>query len=210
VDTQSFQGRHGRAYLFNNVVNVTLGPKEDRLLITGLHSVCDIYCTCCQSVLGWKYVSAALPLPVSVPTRSLACAAAFEPTAQTPFLEMQVAASRVFSRGGLRVWRQEQAFEESQKYKEGKFIIEKAKMTKVRPGELFGRFEVRHGSILSRGLCDGRRKGAGDPIRVARSCCTYSASATWRATLSTLFHSAPSCTPTAPNRRRLRVVVAYT
>jgi hypothetical protein len=79
IISKSFQGRHGRAYLFNNVVNVTLGPKEDRLLITGLHSVCDIYCTCCQSVLGWKY---------------------------------------------------EQAFEESQKYKEGKFIIEKAKMTK--------------------------------------------------------------------------------
>jgi len=61
LSTQSFQGRHGRAYLFNNVVNVTLGPKEDRLLITGLHSVCDIYCTCCQSVLGWKYVSPCLP-----------------------------------------------------------------------------------------------------------------------------------------------------
>jgi hypothetical protein len=67
------------------------------------------------------------------------------------------------------VWRQEQAFEESQKYKEGKFIIEKAKMTKVRPGQLVGRVEVRHGSILSRGLCDGRRREAGDPIRIARS-----------------------------------------
>eukprot|EP00899_Mesostigma_viride_P018894 jgi/Mesvir1/27005/Mv20712-RA.1 len=77
--SKSFQGRHGRAYLFNNVVNVTLGPKEDRLLITGLHTVADIYCSTCQSVLGWKY---------------------------------------------------EQAFEESQKYKEGKFIIEKAKMMK--------------------------------------------------------------------------------
>ena len=39
----------------------------------------DIYCSCCQQVLGWKYL---------------------------------------------------QAFEESQKYKEGKFIIEKAKMVK--------------------------------------------------------------------------------
>jgi hypothetical protein len=50
-----------------------------RLLITGLHTVADIYCSCCQQVLGWKY---------------------------------------------------EQAFEESQKYKEGKYIIEKAKMVK--------------------------------------------------------------------------------
>ena len=79
IVSKAFQGRHGRAYLFNNVVNVTLGPKEDRLLITGLHTVADIYCSCCQQVLGWKY---------------------------------------------------EQAFEESQKYKEGKYIIEKAKMVK--------------------------------------------------------------------------------
>ncbi|GMH36324.1 hypothetical protein BSKO_04192 [Bryopsis sp. KO-2023] len=79
IISKAFQGRHGRAYLFNNVVNITLGPKEDRLLITGLHTVADIYCTCCNAVLGWKY---------------------------------------------------EQAFEESQKYKEGKFIIEKARVMK--------------------------------------------------------------------------------
>ena len=58
-------------------VNISLGPKEDRVLITGLHTVADVYCNCCQSCLGWKYV---------------------------------------------------EAFEESQKYKEGKCIIEKAKM----------------------------------------------------------------------------------
>ena len=69
--------RHGRAYLFNNVINVSQGPKEERILITGLHTVCDIYCNVCHSVLGWKY---------------------------------------------------EQAFEESQKYKEGKYIVEKLKM----------------------------------------------------------------------------------
>ena len=38
-------------------LNITLGPKEERLLITGLHTVADIYCTCCNTVLGWKYVS---------------------------------------------------------------------------------------------------------------------------------------------------------
>lgn len=109
---QAFQGRHGRAYLFNNVyvvravhasivlhrvdsvgrthhppcratherarvvalhtatarvsttcqqhpalrVNVVTGPREDRQLITGLHTVCDIQCTNCGAVLGWKYV----------------------------------------------------------------------------------------------------------------------------------------------------------
>ena len=39
-------------------INVSLGPKEQRVLITGLHTVADIHCTCCQTVLGWKYVSA--------------------------------------------------------------------------------------------------------------------------------------------------------
>ena len=38
-------------------VNITLGPKEDRVLITGLHTVADVYCNSCQTVLGWKYVS---------------------------------------------------------------------------------------------------------------------------------------------------------
>lgn len=71
------QGRNGRAYLFMNVVNVTVGVKEDRNLMTGLHTVADICCLQCQEVLGWKY---------------------------------------------------EKAYEESQKYKEGKYILEKAKV----------------------------------------------------------------------------------
>lgn len=79
IVSKSFQGRRGRAYLFNSVVNVALGPKEDRMLITGLHTVADIFCTVCNTNLGWKY---------------------------------------------------EMAFEENQKYKEGKFILEKANILK--------------------------------------------------------------------------------
>ncbi|XP_050808261.1 protein yippee-like 4 [Gopherus flavomarginatus] len=77
--SKSFQGSHGRAYLFNSVVNVGCGPAEQRLLLTGLHSVADIFCESCKTTLGWKY---------------------------------------------------EQAFETSQKYKEGKFIIEMSHMVK--------------------------------------------------------------------------------
>jgi len=73
--SKSFHGRHGRAFLFTTATNVMLGPKEERVLMTGLHSVCDIFCSACTSRLGWKYV---------------------------------------------------EAFESSQKYKEGKFIVEKA------------------------------------------------------------------------------------
>lgn len=74
IISKSFHGRHGRAYLFDQCVNITVGPAEDRLLITGLHSVCDIFCKRCKAMVGWTYA---------------------------------------------------RAYEASQKYKEGKFIIEK-------------------------------------------------------------------------------------
>ena len=64
----------GRAYLFDNCVNVTIGPAQERTLMTGLHSVCDIFCKRCKTLVGWTY---------------------------------------------------KKAYEQSQKYKEGKFIVEK-------------------------------------------------------------------------------------
>ncbi|RYR41567.1 hypothetical protein Ahy_A08g037974 isoform A [Arachis hypogaea] len=73
------QGRNGRAFLFSHAMNVVTGPKEDRHLMTGLHTVADVYCGDCREVLGWKY---------------------------------------------------EKAYEASQKYKEGKFILEKSKIVR--------------------------------------------------------------------------------
>ena len=60
-------------------MNVVVGAKKVRQLMTGLHTVADIYCNDCREVLGWKY---------------------------------------------------ERAYEETQKYKEGKFIFEKSKIIK--------------------------------------------------------------------------------
>ncbi|RWR83248.1 hypothetical protein CKAN_01199900 [Cinnamomum micranthum f. kanehirae] len=77
--SKDFQGRFGKAYLFNSVVNISLGPNEDRMLNSGLHTVNDIYCSCCQQMLGWRY---------------------------------------------------EKAYEPSEKYKEGKYILEKARILK--------------------------------------------------------------------------------
>jgi Yippee zinc-binding/DNA-binding /Mis18, centromere assembly len=74
IISKSFHGRHGRAYLFDQCVNVTIGPSEDRRLITGMHTVSDIFCKRCKSLVGWTYLK---------------------------------------------------AYESSQKYKEGKYIIEK-------------------------------------------------------------------------------------
>lgn len=40
----------------NFSVNVGCGPAEERVLLTGLHAVADIFCECCKTTLGWKYV----------------------------------------------------------------------------------------------------------------------------------------------------------
>lgn len=80
-----FQGNHGRAYLFNKVVNIGCKQAVQRELLTGLHAVADIYCDSCETTLGWKY---------------------------------------------------EQAFVPSQKYKEGKYIIELVHMLKENDWDL--------------------------------------------------------------------------
>lgn len=48
------------AYIFSCTslcrVNVTLGDKEERIMMTGSHTVADIFCVRCGSIVGWKYV----------------------------------------------------------------------------------------------------------------------------------------------------------
>ncbi|XP_028777492.1 protein yippee-like At5g53940 [Neltuma alba] len=58
VISRSFNCRRGRAYLFSNVVNISLGPQEERMMMSGLHTVEEIFCCCCGQILGWKYVMA--------------------------------------------------------------------------------------------------------------------------------------------------------
>ncbi|KDP44782.1 hypothetical protein JCGZ_01282 [Jatropha curcas] len=55
IVSKSFHSRHGKAYLFNKVVNVSMGVKEDRMMMTGIHTVVDIFCVGCGSIVGWKY-----------------------------------------------------------------------------------------------------------------------------------------------------------
>ncbi|CAN6565411.1 unnamed protein product [Malus baccata var. baccata] len=58
VVSKSFYCRHGKAYLFSKVVNVYSGECEDRAMMTGLHTVADIFCVGCGSIVGWKYETA--------------------------------------------------------------------------------------------------------------------------------------------------------
>ena len=61
LSSRAFHGRGGRAYLFNDVVNVSFGGIEDRALMTGVHSVADVKCVGCARVVGWTYLWAADP-----------------------------------------------------------------------------------------------------------------------------------------------------
>ncbi|KAI9852664.1 MAG: hypothetical protein M1838_006121 [Thelocarpon superellum] len=73
IVSRNFRGQHGKAYLFNSVVNVTLGEAAERTMTTGRHVVRDVMCRQCKETVGWKY---------------------------------------------------DRAYESSEKYKEGKFILE--------------------------------------------------------------------------------------
>lgn len=77
--SKAFSGREGRGYLMNSADNVRMGRREDRQLLTGNHTVADVYCLGCDDRLGWFY---------------------------------------------------HKASESSQKYKEGKYLLEREKLIK--------------------------------------------------------------------------------
>ncbi|XP_047318122.1 protein yippee-like At5g53940 [Impatiens glandulifera] len=58
IISRNFSCSRGKAYLFNTAVNVTVGAQEERMMISGLHTVSDIFCCNCGQILGWKYVIA--------------------------------------------------------------------------------------------------------------------------------------------------------
>ncbi|KAJ5150962.1 uncharacterized protein N7482_010214 [Penicillium canariense] len=76
IISKGFTGRHGRAYLVSaepvasavsvsassspttSLPNTVLQHPVPRQLVTGAHTVSDVSCTFCGSVLGWKYVAA--------------------------------------------------------------------------------------------------------------------------------------------------------
>lgn len=90
--------------LFTFRVNVDHGESEERNMITGLHTVRDISCSKCKTIVGWTYVS---------------------------LLYAAVYASRGSHWPTFPFHSQVKAVEESQKYKEGKFILEKALLEKL-------------------------------------------------------------------------------
>ncbi|RXW18070.1 hypothetical protein EST38_g7789 [Candolleomyces aberdarensis] len=61
VISKSFSGRDGRGFLMQSAVNVKLGRREERSLLTGVHTVADVFCIGCNDRLGWYYHKAADP-----------------------------------------------------------------------------------------------------------------------------------------------------
>lgn len=59
--SRSFTGATGKAYLFNQCVNVVHSAVQDRLMLTGRHMVRDVSCKRCDAKLGWMYEFAVDP-----------------------------------------------------------------------------------------------------------------------------------------------------
>jgi len=55
IISRNFRGQHGKAYLFQNVVNFVAGEPNERTMTTGKHVVRDISCRQCKETVGWKY-----------------------------------------------------------------------------------------------------------------------------------------------------------
>ena len=55
VVSTAFHGRRGGAILCRKLHNVRPGNREDRMLMSGLHTVCDVHCARCDEVIGWRY-----------------------------------------------------------------------------------------------------------------------------------------------------------
>ena len=122
---QSFHSRAGKAYLFSAVVNMVSAAKEQRLMTTGLHTVCDLHCNGCMQVVGWSYVR-----PHATVLCKFACLLHLPVWQQATDtfirffgIELQANVTPDFMTM-MQIW----AEEASQKYKEGKSIIERSKV----------------------------------------------------------------------------------
>jgi hypothetical protein len=75
IISRAFQGHSGKAYLFEHVLNYYTGNAANKMLMSGIHKIRDVFCLSCDTKIGWTY---------------------------------------------------DEAYEQAQKYKEGKFVLERA------------------------------------------------------------------------------------
>ena len=51
---------------WNDSVNVYLGPEAEKIMMTGLHRVSDIFCKMCFKLAGWTYVRKKSHIPIDL------------------------------------------------------------------------------------------------------------------------------------------------
>ncbi|XP_057950818.1 protein yippee-like At4g27740 [Malania oleifera] len=56
--SKHFMAKSGPACMFTHAMNVVLGRKEERGMLTGWFTIADVSCHNCGEVLRWKYVRA--------------------------------------------------------------------------------------------------------------------------------------------------------
>jgi hypothetical protein len=56
--SKTFKGKYGRSFLMSAMINVSEGPSEEKILLTGVHIVKDVFCKRCKAYVGWTYVKA--------------------------------------------------------------------------------------------------------------------------------------------------------
>jgi len=61
VLSKTFKGKCGRCFLTTKLINITLGPQEEKFLLTGIHLTKDVFCKTCSNYLGWTYIKAYEP-----------------------------------------------------------------------------------------------------------------------------------------------------
>ena len=112
-------------------MNINLGEPQDRRMTTGLHTVRDIQCGKCKQTLGWKYVSSTSTLRARAGRARLGgerdVGAGFGERLtrlNSSLLCRHDQSSRPRPRLGAMRY-QDKAYVDDQRYKEGKFILEK-------------------------------------------------------------------------------------
>jgi len=56
--SKAFWAKSGQAYFFSHAMNIILGEKEEKQLMSGHFTIAGVYCRKCGDELGWKYLRA--------------------------------------------------------------------------------------------------------------------------------------------------------
>merc|ERR1712076_159945 len=55
LKSDKFTGSTGKAYLFHSCYNIRKSGTQDKRMMTGMHTIRNIFCKICDIELGWIY-----------------------------------------------------------------------------------------------------------------------------------------------------------